>query len=418
MKKYCILFFCLAGLSLTTHAQRARKVVFVITDGVPADFLESVQTPNLDKISKAGHYMRAYVGGEKGAYSETPTISAVGYNSLLTGTWANKHNVWDNYNQSPDYHYPTIFRLLKDQYPAKKIAVYSTWTDNRTLLVGDGLAQTGGIHVDEHADGYELDTVRFPHDEEGRTFMHRIDEQVTADAVKGILQKAPDLSWIYLEYTDDMGHKYGDSPQLTAAVRMFDEQMGKVWEAIQYREKHYPEDWMIIMTTDHGRTESNGKGHGGQSPRQRTTWILTSNPAINAYPNYFMPGVVDIYPTIARFMGISIPVAVNRELDGIPFIGKVSLIHMDANYIQGKIDVNWVPLSPNENTKVKIWVSTTNNVKTGGEDQYKLMGEWPLKQKHASIDVKDLPSRFYKVVLEGADNSINRWIVLDQKAAG
>src|SRR5690625_5449878 len=84
-------------------------------DGISDDVIKEVETPHLDDIASEGAFLHAYVGGEPGTYSETPTISAVGYNSLLTGTWVNKHNVWGNAIHDPNYNYWTLFRLLKDR---------------------------------------------------------------------------------------------------------------------------------------------------------------------------------------------------------------------------------------------------------------------------------------------------------------
>ena len=98
-------------------AQKTKKAIFVIADGIPADVIKKVKTPSLDAIAKVGGYAKSYVGGEKGGYSQSPTISAVGYNSLLTGTWANKHNVIDNNIAAPSYYYWTIYCFFKEQYP-------------------------------------------------------------------------------------------------------------------------------------------------------------------------------------------------------------------------------------------------------------------------------------------------------------
>jgi hypothetical protein len=134
--------FCTIDLAENnTHAASADspKTIFIIMDGIPTDVVESVPTPNLDDISSKGGFAPSFVGGEIGGPSESPTVSAVGYQSLLTGTWANKHNVWDNDVDEPNYAYWDIFRIAKAHDSTLSTAVFSTWTDNRTKLIGNGL---------------------------------------------------------------------------------------------------------------------------------------------------------------------------------------------------------------------------------------------------------------------------------------
>ena len=403
-----ILIFSLLIATISLQGQsKTRKTIFIIADGIPADVIEKLDPPNFKKIAKEGGFARALVGGEKGGYSETPTISAVGYNSVLTGVWANKHNVWDNDIAAPNYNYPTIFRLLKTHSPQKKIGIFSSWQDNRTKLVGDKLAETGSISVDYKFDGLELDTINYPQDEK-RDFMHRIDEKVVDEAAQAVRVNAPDLSWIYLEYTDDMGHMYGDSPEFYKAIGYMDEQVGRIWNAIEYRRQNFNEEWLLMVTTDHGRDSLTGRDHGGQSAREKAGWILTNAKELNERFTGQRAAIVDIMPTIARFMSVDIPLDDAREVDGVPLIGKLSLTDPSAELNNQTATVGWN--NRDNKGKVKIWVSSTNNRKTGGKDEYRLLKQVSLKSKQATVDLKDYPSSFHKIVLEGNNNIVNFWI--------
>jgi predicted AlkP superfamily pyrophosphatase or phosphodiesterase len=314
-----MLRFLFIFLSCFQFAQaQNKKVLFIIADGIPASELEKASKPGFDAIINKGAYLPCYVGGEKGGLTESPTISAVGYNSLLTGTWTNKHGVVDNAIKNPNYNYPTIFKVFKEAYPNKKIGVFSTWLDNRTKLVGDGLAQTNFLRVDYHRDGYELDTLQFPHDKKAY-YIHLIDEKVVAQASQVIKDSAPDMSWIYLEYTDDMGHRYGKSPELDTAISMLDQQMQKIMQAVSYRENNFNEDWLVIITTDHGRDALTGKNHGGQSDSERNTWlIMNKKPAKEVVKT----AIVDIFPTIATYLNIQLPIPVAQALEGVSLLRK------------------------------------------------------------------------------------------------
>ena len=315
-----LVWLTLTALNSTAQAEAVAspKAVFVIVDGIPADVIERVPTPTMDAIARVGGYSRATVGGPIGEPGETPTISAPGYMSLVTGTWANKHNVYKNYGISPDYRYWNLFRLARSEKPELQLAIFSTWTDNRSILLGEGLAEAGHWRFDVVVDGLEKDEARFPR-RPSDAHIADIDDAVSRDAARLIESEGPDLSWVYLQYTDDVAHEHGDSPELDQAVVDMDARLSLIWSAVQARQEVLDEDWLIIVTTDHGRDALTGRSHGAQSKRERTIWIVTNSQRLT--PDFHaMPAIVDIYPSIATHLGITIPEQVAHHLDGASFI--------------------------------------------------------------------------------------------------
>ncbi len=395
-------------LSITSIGQeKAKKVLFIIADGIPADVIERVYKPNINKIIETGSYKRAFVGGIKGTYSQTPTVSAPGYNNLLTGTWANKHQVVNNTISKPNYQYWTIFRYLKNAYPIKKTAVFSTWTDNRTKLIGDGLAQTGGYKIDMAFDGYELDTLQFRHDKKSN-YIHQIDELVVSKADSTIRASAPDLSWVYLEYTDDMGHQFGDGAMQDQAIGYLDNQIKKLTDAIAYRTKNFAEDWLLVLTTDHGRDAIEGKNHGAQTDRERTTWIVTNQANTNAYFKQSNPAIVDILPSIAAFLNINIPEKNKVELDGVSFFGPISIAQPSAAIVNDSLVIKWKSFE--KKGKVQVKIATTNAFKDGGEDVYQNITTVNVTQEGITLSTKQFASNYFKIVLVSKNNSLNIWV--------
>lgn len=376
-----ILFMLLMVLACLGTTQAKKKALFVIVDGIPADVIERVSTPAIDKIAAVGGYTRAYMGGQIGGVTETPTISAVCYNSLLTATWANKHNVWNNDITAPNYHYWNIFRIAETQKQAVSTAIFSAWQDNRTKLVGDGLPAAGGFCIDYSLDGLELDKVHYP-DSVSDLHIFKIDEAISEAAAKCITVEAPDVTWVYLWYMDAAGHGFGDSEHFDRYTTLADQQVKRLWEAVSERQQKHNEEWMVVITTDHGRKATDGRGHGGQSDRERTTWIAT-NQCTNEYFKNEQIGIVDIVPSICRFMDFRIPTSVSQEWEGVPFIGTLDFSKLTANKQSTGVELSWQNYT---HAMLEIYATTTDYYREGGNDKWQRVGKVRADQRHFFVD--------------------------------
>jgi hypothetical protein len=326
---------------------------------------------------------------------------------VLTGVWVHKHNVWDNDIKAINYHYPNVFRLLKEQQPDKEIAIFSTWQDNRTKLVGEGLPQAGNVRFNYSLDGLELDTLRYPHDA-GKYYIHRIDEVVSDTAAAVIARNGPHLTWVYLEYTDDMGHRYGTRHEkFIESVQMADAQVGKIWQAVQQRQQQYNEDWLVIVTTDHGRDSLTGKNHGGQSSREKAGWIVTNAQGLNKRFQHNESQLTDIMPTLLRHLQVQAPAPVLREVDGTPFTGNISAGNVQARIANGTLTLQWKAYNPNG--KARIWYAPVTANYPSEWPAYKLLKKVRVKKQQLMLPWSADSKQPYMFMIEGRYNSANSW---------
>ena len=106
---------------------------------------------------------------------------------------------------------------------------------------------------------------------------------------------------------------------MAAAITLMDANVGRIWRSVQARQQAEYEDWLVVITTDHGRDAQTGKSHGGQSDRERTIWIATNSNALNEHFSN-LPAIVDILPSLLTHLEVAVPQAVSEQFDGKSFI--------------------------------------------------------------------------------------------------
>ena len=83
-----------------------------------------------------------------------------------------------------------------------------------------------------------------------------------------------DFVFIIYENTDSAGHDFGfsfNNPVYKNEFNKEDNYGYEVIKAIEARETYDTEDWLIIVTSDHGGI---GTGHGGPSIQERMTFVV------------------------------------------------------------------------------------------------------------------------------------------------
>lgn len=274
-----------AGTSDTaTGPMKTPKVLILGFDGLRNDSMLLANTPSLDSLMKGG-------ATSDEAYASDLTWSGPGWASILTGVWWDKHWMTDNYPSWTNIDaYPDLFVRMKEHDPSLVGASYVSWLPiNDYILTG-------------------------PDEMFGRDYEKDGDAAVLAEASAALSDPAfnPDLVFVYFADIDVVGHSLGwTSASYMGEVESNDADVGVLLEALALRPTYDEEDWLILVSSDHGGTDY---GHGSDILEHRNIPFIAAGPSVIPQEIYPAPNQTDIAVTALTHLGVPIDPA--WDLDG------------------------------------------------------------------------------------------------------
>lgn len=246
MRKILSLLAFLLVLSATQNADakwRAKHVVFIGADGWGAYSVPKAGgIPNIKSMMENGSYTLH-------KRSVFPTASAINWASMWNGCPTEIHSITEWNTRKPTTPLPegtanergmlpTVFSLLRTQYP-QAVTAFVGWWD----VIPD-LIDTACVNYKYMVTGKEA-TINGA--------MDKTCEMIT--------KYKPALTFVSLNEPDEVGHAIGhDTPAYYDSLKVIDKAIGKVVQAT--KDAGIYNETIFILTTDHGGV---GRGHGGRS---------------------------------------------------------------------------------------------------------------------------------------------------------
>ncbi len=251
--------------SALPEGKTEKKAIIIGYDGCRADAL-TLATGNDSGIKKmldsGAKKSLVYCGGVNYPEVNTQdTSTAPGWCSILTGQWADKTGITGN-GITKSLEYKTLLTTLTESKAIDSAAFVTSWdghfsTDNATYNLEKAYCEEKGLNV---------------------SFNLCISDTNSANTVIKNLKEdnCSDFIFAIYEGTDHAGHAFGfstNNPIYQVGFRINDVLAYRTLNAIEERETYSTEDWLIIITSDHGGFKT---GHGGPSIQERMTFIITN----------------------------------------------------------------------------------------------------------------------------------------------
>ncbi|MFI1762156.1 alkaline phosphatase family protein [Streptomyces sp. NPDC020800] len=295
-------------------AGKAPKVLVIGLDGALLQRIKDADAPNLDALMAAGLTAPSSIYANPLA----PTLSGPGWSTIITGVWPDKHNVKDNnFTGSRFDRYPDFLTRVETAKPQLVTYAVASWAPI-------------------------TDTVFSPKvDTRVSTPSAEYDTGTTSRAVARLRDGNPDAVFVHLDNIDHAGHSYGAaSQQYLDAIHGADAQVGQIVAAVKARPTYADEDWLIMVTADHGHTDPGG--HGGSTLQERQTFLIATGPTLAAGSVRYDVKMPDVAASALAHLGIAIDPA--WDLDGRP-VQQPAPDDFDAlrGRLQSRVDETGIP---------------------------------------------------------------------------
>ena len=258
-----LLFYCLSGCNKPLNFQQAdtpdttqasvqhRKVLLITLCGARGNVLKEADVPAIKSLLPQSVY-------SWDAVSDTVTTDAAAWAALYTGVPSVQSGVnGDNYKHYLSGQYPAFPLLLQPGTKTVQIInAEARKTLNDSLLPADKLTL-----LKSAAD----------------------DQAVTQAAVSRLKDSTQDLLMVTFDAINEAGKTHGYSDTSTAylkAMHQTDTYISQILAALKARPQYSQENWLIILTSDHGGTDQGS--YGENNAAARNTFVIYFNSAFSA----------------------------------------------------------------------------------------------------------------------------------------
>lgn len=240
-----------------------KKAIIIGYDGCRADAISLINNENsaIKKLVDNGASLKlSYCGGVNYPDVNTQaTSTAPGWCSILTGVWADKSGITAN-DITKSLEYKTLLTTLVEDEIIDSSSFVTSWKghfsrNKATYLIEKEYCESNSLNV---------------------TYKCCANDKKTTAAVLADINSydCSDFTFAILEGPDHSGHDYGfstNNPLYKNGFQKNDAQALEIINAIENRENYENEDWLIIITSDHGGYQ---KEHGGASIQERMTFFV------------------------------------------------------------------------------------------------------------------------------------------------